>query len=160
MKSILLFLSLVGAAQASTVIQLPLPPSLATVGQSGTKNCIGESFNPDGSVNGFCRTRVSSPCSGRGCQPVSLITTYAVRWDAEANPVSEVTCGITRHHIPQSDTTTYAPGFDLATCPSSNPFSPITVVINGTPYYYVTTDAASGAMLVGSNYPWGFLYLP
>jgi hypothetical protein len=153
-------LTLAATAHAGTLLRLPLPPTLLTVGQSGTKSCAGVGFNADGSVHGSCHTKVASACSGRGCQPLTMITTYAVLWDAEANVVSEVTCSVTRHHLPQTDTTTYAPGFDATRCPAVNLFGTGTsVVINGTPYYYVTTDAASGAELVNSN-SWGFLYLP
>lgn len=160
MKVVILFLSLIaGSAYAGTLVQLPLPPSLATVGQSGTKSCAGVSFNADGSVNGSCHTKVASACSGRGCQPVTMITNYAVIWDAEGNPVSVVTCSVTRHHLPQTDSAVYAPGFDATTCPVINLFGTGTaVVINGTPFYYVTTDA-TGAELVNSN-SWGFLYSP
>lgn len=161
MRGLILFLSFFSSVvSAETFLRLPLPPPLANVGQSGTKSCIGTSFNADSSISGFCRTKNSSPCSGRGCQPVTFTTTYVTIWDAEGNFVSEVTCGIGRHHLPQADTVTYAAGYDATSCPLVNRPQNISFTINGTPYYYWTTDAASGAVLVSDNYPWGFLYSP
>lgn len=160
MKTLLLSLLLIGSAHAGTLLQLPLPPSLATVGQSGTKSCAGNRFNVDGSVVGACRTVMASACSGRGCQPVSYVTAYVVTWDTQGTSTGVIACSVTRHHLPQANIVTYAPGYDASTCPPVNLSATGTAfVINGTPYYYVTTDAASGAVLVNSN-SWGFLYLP
>jgi hypothetical protein len=62
--------------------------------------------------------------------------------------------------LPQADSITYLNGHGAADCTSVN-FNPtgIVVVIGSVPYYYVTTDAVSGAELVNSNAA-GFLYLP
>ena len=162
-------MGLMGAlAHAGTIVQLPLPIALEDVGQSGTKSCVGVKFNADNSVYGQCKTVASSACSGRGCQPVQTTTAYAVTWDATGTEVlAEVACSVTRHHLPQPNTTTYAPGFDATSCPG--------VVLNSTGttvgipygpyawqlayYYYVTTDAVTGGELLNSNV-WGFLYLP
>lgn len=148
------------AARAETFIQLPLPASLNGVGQSGTKACAGTGFNADGTVVGVCKTQYAGACSGRGCQPVVSITTYVANWDVNGDNGTAVVCSVTRHHLPQVDTTQYVPGYDATTCPRINLDPTKTVVtINGVPFYYVTTDAVSGAELVNSNF-WGFLYLP
>jgi hypothetical protein len=158
--SILALMMVTGTAVAGTLVQLPPPPSLVGIGIATRLACVGVSFTGDGSVNGMCHTATSSPCSGRGCQPVTYITNYIVGWDATGSPTGSSACSTVRHHLPQADQTTYLNGHSAADCPGVVFNSTGSVVtINGVPYYYVTTDAMSGAELVNSNAA-GFLYLP
>lgn len=165
MKFLALGLMLVGAVQAGTLVQLAQPPSLNGVG-GAQHSCVGVGFNADHSIYGACRTVTSSACSGRGCQPVTVTTDYATVWDAAGDPIVAVLCSITRHHIPQTNTTQYAPGYDATNCPSVVLGTGTTVGIPYGPYawqeayyYYVTTDPVTGAELVNSN-SWGFLFTP
>jgi len=167
MKRLLLALALTATGvHAGTLVQLAQPASLNGVGQAAQHACAGVGFAADHSVYGACRTATSSPCSGRGCQPVSYITDYATTWDAVGNPLVAVTCSVTRHHVPQANQTTYAPGYDATNCPAVVLATGTTVGIpygsypwEVTYFYYVTTDPVTGAELVNSSAS-GFLYLP
>ena len=161
MKGLILALTMMsGTAFASTLFQLPPPPALVGVGIAGRLACVGVGFNADDSIYGACHTATSAPCSGKGCQPVTYTTNYIVTWDTAGNPTGSTGCSIVRHHLPQADQTTYLDGHSAADCPGVlfNPTGAV-VVVNGVPYYYVTTDAVTGAELVNSNAA-GFLYLP
>jgi hypothetical protein len=81
-------------------------------------------------------------------------------WDAQGNPLIATLCSTLRHHLPQADQVSYEPGFDATSClhPNFNPTG-TTVVINGSPYYYVSTDPVTGNELVNNNYA-GFLVSP
>ncbi len=160
----LIGLMVAGLANAGTLVQLAQPASLNGIGNQHA--CVGVGFAADNSVYGACKTVTSSACSGRGCQPVSYVTTYATTWDAEGNPIAATPCRIARHHLPQADQITYLNGYDATSCPPVKLSEPTVV---GIPYgtypwevmyfYYVTTDAVTGAELVNNN-TWGFLYLP
>jgi hypothetical protein len=158
--SILALMMISGTAVAGTLFQLPPPPALVGVGIATRLACVGAGFTVDGSISGACHTATSSPCSGHSCQPVTYITNYIVTWDATGNPTGSTACSTVRHHLPQSDQTTYLGGHSAADC-LGVVFNPtgMVVVINAAPYYYVTTDAVTGAELVNSSAA-GFLYLP
>lgn len=161
MKAYLLSLSLLftGVAYAG-MAQLSLPPSLANVGQPAVKSCAGNAFAGDGSVIGACRTVTVSACSGRGCAPVSYTTTYVATWDDAGLSTSVTACSVARRHRPQPTTFTYAPGYDAVSCPEVDLAATGTVyTIDGTPFYYVTTDPTTGAVLVNLN-TWGYVYTP
>lgn len=158
MKSFLLCLMAIGAAHASDLVQLT-QPALAGIGQAARTACVGDSFNADGSVLGSCHTATSSPCSGRGCQPVTMTTNYIATWDANGNATGVQTCATVRHHLPQADQVTYVNGHSAADCHGVVFVQTNTVVvIDGAPFYYVSTSS-NGAELVNSNVQ-GFLYLP
>ena len=166
MKFLVLGLMLVGVVKAGTLVQLAQPASLNGVGQATRAACVGTGFAADDSVIGQCKTAIAGPCSGRGCQPVTMTTNYATTWDASGAPIAAVTCSIARHHLPQADTIQYAPGYDASNCPGVKLATATTVGIPYGPYpwdvsyfYYVTTDPVTGAELVNSQ-TWGFLYLP
>lgn len=161
MKGLIVALMMVsGTAFAGTVFQLPPPPALVGIGIAGRLACVGAGFNTDHTIYGACHTATSAPCSGKSCQPVTYTTNYIVTWDAAGNPTGSTGCSIVRHHLPQADQTTYLDGHSATDCPGVifNPTGSV-VVINGVPYYYVTTDAVTGAELVNSNAS-GLLYLP
>jgi hypothetical protein len=147
-----------GAAQAQSLVTLT-QPDLDGIGLSGRTACVGDSFNADGSVVGQCHTVTSSPCSGRGCQPVTLTTNYIASWDVEGNATGVQACSVVRHHLPQANTTTYLNGHSAADCPGVvfNQGAG-TVEIGGIPYYYMTTSV-NGDELVNSNVA-GYLVLP
>lgn len=158
--ALLLMLGLMGVASAQTsdnVVLLQSPPGVAVI--PGHTSCEGSAFNADSSVVGACRVISSTACSGRGCQPVTLTTTYVANWDAAGTPLSAVACKVVRHHLPQADAVTYAPGYDATTCPSINTGSTGTVVVvDGFPFYYVTTGP-DGAELLDSQAQ-GYLFTP
>lgn len=140
-----------GAVQAQQLIALT-QPALVGVGQPARTACVGTAFNADSSIVGACRTATSSACSGRGCQPVTFTTTYVASWDVFGDPTGVTACSVTRHHLPQADTVVYGSGFGPSNCPVVV-FNPTgnTVNVNGTPFYYVTTDAQTSNELVNSN---------
>ena len=161
MRGLILALTMVsGTAFAGALDQLPPPPALVGVGIATRLACVGVAFNADNTIYGACHTATSAPCSGKGCQPVTYTTNYIATWDTAGSPTGSTGCSIVRHHLPQADQTTYLNGHSAADCPGVvfNPTGPV-VAINGAPYYYVTTDAVTGAELVNSNAA-GFLYLP
>lgn len=133
----------VSSAHAQTVIPLT---------QSFTSNmrpsCSGASFNVDNSVLGACRTVAFGPSCGRGCQPVQYTTTYIAHWDAAGNSSGVEACSLTRHHLPQADVTTYLGGHTAEDCPPVILSTHTVIVIDDVPYYYITTDAITGAELV------------
>lgn len=142
MKSLLLLLVLAsGAAEASTLAQIPVPSNVT----GSQKNCYAVGFSASGEVIASCRGVVSQACSGRGCQPLQYITTYNVLGGVAT------ACKTVQHHLPQADVTTYVSGYNAASCPDSNANPTGSVVtINGVPYYYVSAGPA-GEMLVNSN---------
>lgn len=152
-------LAFTGLASSAELVQLPIPAPADIAGQDAQRHCAAIGFNADSTIAGACRTATSTACSGRGCQPVTTITGYVAAWDAAGNPVSATACSVTRHHLPQADMTTYAPGYGPLNCPPVKYQTPTVVSIDGVPYWYVSTDPASGAELVNSNSA-GFVYLP
>lgn len=150
-------LMMAGAAVAQTPL---VEPSLTGIGIAGRTACVGAGFNADNSIYGACHTVTSPPCSGRGCQPVTTTTNYIATWDAVGNPLGTLACNTVRHHLPQADIVTPLNGIDPASC-HGVVFNTTTgtVEIGGTPYYWVTTDTATGAELVNSSTA-GFLYQP
>jgi hypothetical protein len=161
MKEIMLGLILVSSsAFADSLVHLYPPPSLIGVGIAGRLACAGVGFNADSSVHGACHTVISSPCSGRGCQPVTSTTNYIASWDAFGNPIEATACDVVRHHLPQVDQITYLNGHSAADC-FGVVFAPTptVVTIDGQPFYYVSTDPVTGAELVDSNAA-SYLYMP
>jgi hypothetical protein len=153
-------LMLMGAApvMADSLIGLPTPSEVvgATISQT---YCVGGNFGANNSISGACQTRISQACSGRGCNPVQTVTVYVATWDAAGNAISAVACESVRHHTPQADVVTYLNGY--TSCPSIalEPPGGTVVVLDGIPFYYVSTDPVTGAELVNSN-AHGYLYLP
>lgn len=166
MKGIaLLILFACGSASASNLV--PLTQPTLTGGIAGRKACVGVSFNADGSVVGQCRTVTSPPCSGRGCQPVTTTYNNIGRWDAVGNPLGVEACSVVRSHSPQPIQTTYLNGHSAVDCKGVS-FDPtgtsVGVSYGPAPwqvnyFYYVTTDAVTGAELVNSSTA-GYLLLP
>lgn len=160
-----LFFSLMafaGIASAQTagdphINRLLAPPGVAVL--PGHTACVGSAFNADGSIVGACRVIHASACSGRGCQPVTLTTTYVANWDVTGAGTSAVACKVVRHHLPQIDVITYADGYDASTCPNLNlnPTGTV-VIIDGVPLAYVSTGP-SGQELVNDSVG-GFLWTP
>lgn len=138
------------AAQADTITQLIVPPDVS--GQ--LKVCGATGFDDQGYIRGMCRATTSSVCSGRGCQPVQMITTYLVAWDFTLVGVNTIAkpCKTVRHHLPQADQTTYQPGFDASSCPNLNLQGTGTVYeFEGVPYYFVASDPDTGRVLVNGQ---------
>lgn len=135
-------LVMVATGHAAQLSQLA-PPALPRAA------CVGSGFD-GGQVTGVCVSVTSSPCSGRGCQPVTFTTTYLARWELDGATVSLEACNLTRHHLPQANQVTYYG--DHTSCPALvyNPTG-TTVVVDGTPFYYVSTDPVTGDELVNSN---------
>lgn len=166
MKYLLLSIALLASllfmnsAGASAVTAIPIPLQLMNVGDAGGRTCVGVAFNADGSIRAACRTKQSAPCSGRGCQPVTITTTYVVTYNLASSDETVAACSATRHHPPQQDATTYVQGYDASTCPLVE-FNPTgtTVMMNGSPWFYVTTNATTGAILINSNTA-GYVYTP
>lgn len=154
-----LLMMVTGVAVADATVPLT-QPALAGVGIASRTACVGSAFNSDNSVRGACHTVTSSPCSGRGCQPVTYTTNYVAVWDSQGNALSVTACSVTRHHLPQADQVTALNGIDPSDCAGVvfNPTGTV-VTINGSPFYYVATDAVTGAELVNSNTA-GYLALP
>lgn len=148
---------LAGAAPADSLVHLT-QPALTGIGIAGRTACVGTGFNADGSIVGACHTVTSPPCSGRGCQPVTTTTNYFASWNAAGEATGVSACNTVRHHLPQADVVTPLNGY--AICPSvSFTATGSTVVLNGTPFYYVATDPVSGAELL-NNSTAGYLSLP
>lgn len=147
-----------GAALAQTLVPLT-QPSLAGVGLPARTACVGNAFNADDSIVGSCKTVTSSPCSGRGCQPVTNTTTYVATWDVFGDAIGVTACSVTRHHLPQADTTTYSMGYGPTNCPGVvfNPHPGSVTIVDGVPYYWVATDATTSSELINSNTA-GYLY--
>lgn len=108
--------ALAGAQSLPTVTALGIPPALLHVGQPGRLACAPVGFRDDDSVYGACHTATASPCSGRGCQPVTVTTNYVVDWDIDGNPTLGDACSVVRHHLPQADQITYTAGYSAADC--------------------------------------------
>src|SRR6267142_4212588 len=136
-------LVMVGTGHAQSVIQLKQPFEI-----SQRPACSGSSFNADSSILGACRTLAFTACSGRGCQPVTYTTTYVVHWDSGGNPGGVEACSLLRHHLPQADVLSYLGGHSAADCPNLLTQTGTVVVLDGVPYYYITTDPVSGTELV------------
>lgn len=161
MKGLILGLLMMVSGIALADATVPLTqPALAGIGIAGRTACVGSAFNSDNSVTGACHTVRSSACSGRGCQPVTYTTNYIAVWDANGTALSVTACSVTRHHLPQANQTTALNGIDPSDCTGLifNPTGTV-VVIDAVPYYYVSTDAVTGAQLVNSNSA-GYLILP
>lgn len=140
-----------GVVSAGELIPLH-EPALDGIGLAARTACVGSAFTASGTIVGACHTVTSSPCSGRGCQPVTLTTNYIATWDASGYATGAQACDVVRHHAPQADTVTYLNGHSAGDCPSVifNPTGSV-VMIDGVPYFYVSTDAATGNELVDSN---------
>jgi hypothetical protein len=151
MKGIIFTVALLAAAavQASTLVPLS-QPALEGIGLVGRTACVGSSFNADSSITGACHTITSSPCSGRGCQPVTYTTNYVAKWDDVGNSLSVTACAVVRHHLPQVDQTTYLNGYTACPAVVFNPQTGV-IVVNGIPLYYVTTDVVTGNELANAN---------
>jgi len=145
MKSLAFALCLLAsAASAETLTGLSPPASLLQPGYR--VSCAASSFNADDSVNGTCKAAISSACSGRGCQPVTVTTFYIVRWTDAAATLGDA-CMTVRHHLPQADQVTPLNGHTQADCPFVLSTGTV-VTINGTPYWYVATSADGAFELV------------
>jgi len=160
MKGLMLgLLCLIGAtASADTLLQLPVPTNAKTIAGPAYAHCATAGFNADGTVRGNCQATHSAACSGRGCQPVRMVYNFVASWGSDGYSLTSIQCSVTRRHVPQLPVTTYTPGYDAATCPEPN-YNPTgtVVVINGVPYFYVSTDT-NGNEVVNSNYA-GFLFI-
>lgn len=132
-------------ARADTVTSLTTPSQITGKRLAA---CAGNSFNTDDSINGACRWVYSGACS-RGCTPTTTTYYYVVTWDSGGGWLTSVYCGSVQNHQPNLNTWTYAPGF--TSCPRVGFSEPIVVIINGTPYYYVTTSADGGFELVNTQ---------
>lgn len=135
MRAIMVLALLPSVAFASTLTPL------ADVGPtSGAYRwyCEATGFNVDGTISGACQEKHYGTCSGRGCHPVVItLGTWVVTWDRSGNPTLS------------SDPTSW-PGVQG---------SGTVVEVNGTPYYYITSDAA-GDELVTTNACQPYLVTP
>lgn len=158
-------LVMVATGHASELVQLPVPAAVQAIAGPAYAHCSAAGFNADSSVSGGCQTVHASACSGRGCQPVKLIYNYITRWGTAGNVVSTEACSVRRHHLPQADTITYLNGHSAADCVGVvyNPTGTVIMLPSSfdpsqqAPYFYVSTDPVTGAILANSNTA-GFLY--
>lgn len=156
MRLALLGLLLVsGLASAGALVPLN-EPALSGIGIAGRTACVGSAFTPFGIV-GACHTVTSSPCSGRGCQPVTLTVNYIATWDAAGYGTGVIACNTVRHHLPQPDVVSPLNNIPPATC-KPVVFNPTTgtVMIDDLPFYWVATDAAGNELVNESTA--GYLY--
>lgn len=151
MRTIVCTLAILASGVVSAGTMELTQPALAGIGIEGRTACVGDTFNANDSITGACHTIVSSPCSGRGCQPVTFTTNYIAAWDAQGNATGVEACSVLRHHLPQPNTTTYLNGHNALDCPGVvfNQGAGI-VEVDGIPYYYVTTSV-DGNELINSN---------
>jgi hypothetical protein len=141
---LLLFGSSVALADTLTVLSRPAPPPNSI--SVALSHCASIGFATDGTIFGACKYTTGS--CGRYC--TGPTATYITTWDAAGyNPVRGALCATTNGGLAGHVTTTYVAPHDASDC-SVTYGTHTTVVIDGYPFYYVTT-ATDGRELVNTN---------
>lgn len=131
------------------------PPGVRAAVPAGAMHCAGNAYNAKGKIRGACASPHAYPCSGRGCQPVTVTRYYNATWAADGAPISAILCMSIRHHLPQPDRYTYYNGFAARDCKKPELRSQTVVMINRgsgpSPYYLIATSPSGLTEIVADG---------